>query len=439
MRRYLPIEPDGLTGALLAIEGIRDGAAVLNGPTGCKAYHSALSDKQLARGDGYKRLLYRREFYFGQPRIPATYLDRDDYIFGAAEKLDRMLKTVVNEGQALIAVINSPGAALIGDDLARLVAQTAQASEHVARAACVVVENAGFSDTAAHGFQQAMMAAIGHLCPAPLPAVAKTVNLLGLSIWHKHWEGGIIELQRLLGLCGIRVNTVVSAGTTVSELRQLPSAGCNAVVYDEYGTRLAEWLKERCGTPYVSPLGAPIGFEATGRWVQAVARALDADPIPALEAIVDARRRAFSVLMGWSGLIDLPKGVTFGLHAAPSIALPLTRWLYDYLGMIPVAVTVTSPSDPALIERLRAYLESIDCIDAWQAVMEDVVPEVVVSEDNVIARIKEAARPQGVRVVGVSLSGHAYIDLTPKSLLGAQGALYLIEQIINGLQERMSR
>lgn len=76
MRRYAQIEPDGLTGAILAIEGIRDGAAVLNGPTGCKAYHSALSDKKLARSDSYKGVLYQREFYFGQSRVPATYLDQ---------------------------------------------------------------------------------------------------------------------------------------------------------------------------------------------------------------------------------------------------------------------------------------------------------------------------------------------------------------------------
>jgi nitrogenase molybdenum-iron protein alpha/beta subunit len=434
MQRYSRIEPDGLTGAILAIEGIRDGAAVLNGPTGCKGYHSALSERQLARGDGHKHVLYRREFYFGQSRVPATYLDRDDYIFGAAEKLDRMLKTVATQGHALIAVVNSPGAALIGDDLPRLVAQTAQESQDVARTECVVVESAGFSDTAAHGFQQALMAAIDRLCPGPLPTVAKTVNLLGLSIQHKHWEGSATELKRLLGLCGIAVTSVVSAGTTVSELRQLPSAECNAVVYTEYGTGLAGWLEQRYGTPYVSLDGAPIGFDATERWIKAIGRAVGADPMPALEAITDARRRAFSVLVRWSDLTDLPKGATFGIRAAPSVALPLTRWLHDYLGMIPVAVTVTTTGDEALTGQLRAYLDAIDCTDAWQAALEDVAPEVVIADDNVIALAQEAARAQGARVAGISLSGRAYIDLIPKSLLGTQGALYLVEQIVNGLE-----
>ena len=434
MNRYAQIEPDGLTGAILAIEGIRDGAAVLNGPTGCKAYHSALSDRKLARGDAHRRLLYRREFYFEQSRVPATYLDRDDYIFGSAEKLDRMLKAVASYGkQTLIAVINSPGAALIGDDLPRLVAQAVQTSTDLSQTECVAIENTGFSDTAAHGFQQALMATIGRLCPKPLEIVDRSVNLLGLSIQHRHWEGSAAELERLLALCGIAVTSIVSAGATVAQLRRIPSAKCNVVVYNEYGSALAAWLEQKYGTPYVSLDGAPIGFEATERWIRAVAHAVGVDPTPALDAIADARRRAFATLVRWNNLTDLPKGAMFGIHAAPSVVLPLTQWLYGYLGMIPVSVTVTPSSETPLVERLRAYLENIGCGEAWQATLEDVSPEVVIADGDIITQLQTAARSHGAHIAGIALTDDTYIDLIPKSLLGAQGALYLTEQIINGL------
>jgi nitrogenase molybdenum-iron protein alpha/beta subunit len=78
--------PDSFSGALFAVEGIRDACTVLNGPTGCKCYHSAISDSQFPREGGGGQLSYGGALYFGMPRIPATYLDGTDYIFSSREK-----------------------------------------------------------------------------------------------------------------------------------------------------------------------------------------------------------------------------------------------------------------------------------------------------------------------------------------------------------------
>ncbi|MDR1177410.1 MAG: oxidoreductase, partial [Spirochaetaceae bacterium] len=61
------IAPDSFTGALFALEGVRDGCTILNGPTGCKFYHSAISDSQFMRQAVYSPLEYA-EGFFGQPR-----------------------------------------------------------------------------------------------------------------------------------------------------------------------------------------------------------------------------------------------------------------------------------------------------------------------------------------------------------------------------------
>jgi nitrogenase molybdenum-iron protein alpha/beta subunit len=317
------------------------------------------------------------------------------------------------------------------------VAQAAENSQAVARANCVVVEGAGFSDTAAEGFQQALMAALESISPDPLPIMPQAVNLVGVSIQHRHWEGSLAELRRLLGLCGVQVGSVLSAGATVSELRNLRSARCNVVVYNEYGDGLARWLEGRCGMPYLALDGAPIGFEATERWVRSVASQVGADPTPAVEAIVDARRRAYPILARWSGLTGLPKGVTFGIHADASIALPLTQWLYAYLGMIPVAVTVKPSRDARPSKRLQEYLDEIDCAGACHTTMEDAAPELVIADEHLVMLMRESARSRGAPIVGISLSDGETVDVIPKSLLGARGALYLVEQIINGLDRAL--
>lgn len=91
--------PDALTGALMAIEGITDARAVLNSPTGCKFYHGHIADKQYPRDSSYDPLQYQEKFFFGQPRIPCTYLDEDDYVAGSTEKLKSILPDMAKKAE----------------------------------------------------------------------------------------------------------------------------------------------------------------------------------------------------------------------------------------------------------------------------------------------------------------------------------------------------
>ncbi|MBQ9827692.1 MAG: oxidoreductase, partial [Lachnospiraceae bacterium] len=85
------IMPDSISGLIFAFEGIRDTAVLLNGPTGCKFYHSATSDNQVMRKFEYDPLNYPEELYFGQPRVPCTYLDKRDYVYGSEDKVKEAL------------------------------------------------------------------------------------------------------------------------------------------------------------------------------------------------------------------------------------------------------------------------------------------------------------------------------------------------------------
>lgn len=145
------ILPDSLTGAVFAIEGIRDACVVLNGPTGCKFYHSAVSDEQFVRSLSFDPLSFPEQFYFGQPRVPSTYLDGYDYVYGSSKKLTEILEKVAQKNYALIVVVNSPGAALIGDDLELILQKS------VSRIPCFGIENSGYSGTFGEGYQNALI------------------------------------------------------------------------------------------------------------------------------------------------------------------------------------------------------------------------------------------------------------------------------------------
>jgi|GEM_PF-5297402 len=343
--------PDSLSGLLFGFEGIRKALVILNGPTGCKFYHSITADNQSLRKDNYDPLEYPEEWYFGQGRVPSTYLDKRDYVYGSEDKINDILDFILSRTTpSLIAVVNSPGAALIGDDLARIVkggiakhfakadaaAKGAAGEGGAAEIPVVTCQSPGFSRDVSEGYARACSIALDALCGKPdgetggrIPAESKNgpngdgrpvVNILGLSIYHKYHEGDLGQLKKLLRLCGVRVNTCLLCESTVDEIRAAKDADLNLVIDEDYGLENAKEMQKAYGVPYVRPgAGFPVGFRAMEELLQSAAAALglsDADLAPALEAIAKARGTAYIHLARMSSLTGLPKGVPFSVHGS---------------------------------------------------------------------------------------------------------------------------
>lgn len=418
------IYPDGLTGALLALEGIADAAVILHGPTGCRGHHSAMSERVFPRDAVHERLNYAERFYFGQPRIPSTYLDGDDYVFGAKEKLLLAVQTILSKNPGLLAVVNSPGAALIGEDLRQCLADAATGIPSVG------VEMPAISQPIAAGHQQAVLAVLETLNLPKSPVRSRTVNLIGLSIAHNHWAGSILELRRLLGMCGIEVLCAPGAGSPTADWYSIPGAACHVVIHSEYADRTAAWLEKRFDVPAIFPeSGAPIGFKATERWVAQAAGALGADPSPALADIRERRRQVSHHMSRIAGIGSGLKGTTCSIHADPSAALPLVEFLYEYLGMLPLSVETPSCTGTPLAERLRDFLSEVGCPDAWQVPWQSVEADYLFADGHHVNQRQAFGRPQGGIEMLLALGGHA--DFVRKPLLGAEGAVHLVERIVN--------
>jgi nitrogenase molybdenum-iron protein alpha/beta subunit len=429
MALYSPdITPDSLSGAILAAEGIRDAAVLLNGPTGCKFYHGAISHDQFPRDASFDPLDFRQVCYFGQPRVPATYLDGYDYVYGAGAKLAEILPLVAARGYRLVVVVNSPGAALIGDDLPRLVQQQAGSVP------CVVLESTGFSGSFAEGFRNALLGVLERLTLNGRRADSRnsrSINLVGISIYHKHWAGNIAELKRLLAACGIGVTATLCAGDRVRDLKKLPEAACSVVLYPEYGAELGRWLEEHCGVPCIIPPGGlPIGFEATEHFLKTVAGQLEADVSPALALLEMARANCFRHLARFHSMTGLPGGSTFAVRANPATADALTRWLSSYLGLVPVAVELTE-GDSGSSRRLSDYLQETELGGVLGRPAHATAADLVFGDGNTIALAQlHHGHCCGIEIALPSLG---YLDVTEKALFGASGASLLVEQIVNAL------
>ncbi|MCL2632272.1 MAG: oxidoreductase [Coriobacteriia bacterium] len=420
-------EPDSFTGAIFAIEGIADAAVVLNGPTGCKFYHSAISDTQFPRAVDYDPLSFSERCFFGQPRVPATYLDGDDYIFGSAPKLEEVLEVVDSKGYSLIAVINSPGAALIGDDLDRLLGDSVSSTRHLS------IESTGFSGDYGSGFQTAINKVIDLLDLPETEVRPKSVNLLGINLDQKYYDNNYYTLRELLALCEIEVITAFGATDTLDKITLARQAALNVVVCPETGLDTARKLYSDWGTPYiVAESGQPIGFEAIVAFVTQITEALGADASGAHETVDKARARAYLQLSRYSSLLGLPKGAFYSIRAAASIAYPLARWLSSYLGMIPAAIEILSGEDGGFSERLRAYMASLQLEDVLSRPVATTPTQVVFADGDTIATCKL----MGLQTCGIEIGFPSlnYLDITRKQLYGPEGTLFLLEQVMNGLR-----
>ncbi|MDR1162471.1 MAG: nitrogenase component 1 [Candidatus Accumulibacter sp.] len=421
------IAPDSLTGAIFAVEGVKDVCVVLNGPTGCKFYHSAISDSQYIRSLSFHPSEYSERFHFGQARIPSTFLDAHDYVFGSREKVSEILRVLAQKDYKLIAVINSPGAALIGDDVEHLLAGK---NDGVARFA---LESTGYSGYFGTGYQNALIKVFDAIEPARRKPRKNAVNLLGLSIYQKHFENNRRALEDLLKDCGAEVIAAPGAGDDVETLKRIAEAALNVVVYPEYGRKIAEKLESDYGTPtLILDEGPPIGFDASEAFVRQVARFLGLDPKNAEDRIGRARARAYLTLARYSSLLGLPKGALFSIKAEASLACALTQWLCGYLGMIPAAISTLPDAESGFTEKLETWLDGIHCRDALQNPILETPTHIVFADGNTISGLKLSG--QKCCGVEIALPTLGYLDVTEKTLLGERGALLLLEQILNGLR-----
>ena len=428
MRGYLSnITPDSFSGIILALEGVSRTVVLLNGPTGCKFYHSALSDNQSIRQFEFDPLNYPEKWYFGQPRVPCTYLDNSDYIYGSRDKLEEALTFLLDQVPfELLCIVNSPGAALIGDDLKGIAGQI------VRDRPVMTIETPGFSSDVCSGYEIAAIELIKQLRPPRSEAVIPaTVNLLGLSIYHRNYAGDIAELKRLMGLCNITVNCILCADCSMDSINRIPNAALNIVIRPEYGMKTAKFLQEQYGTPTYICDGPPIGFAATEKLMRDVCTILGNTFVNVTKDSEKARAKAYAYISRVNSLTGLPKGVSFAVEGTYSELYAYINFLTRYFGMIPECASALNEQTDFYKDHLIGLLHELGLSKVLDQNILNTKSELVFASGNTIAMLK--LRKHIFSGIEISLPSLGYVDVIPKTHLGVQGALLLTEQVINGL------
>lgn len=123
----------------------------------------------------------------------------------------------------------------------------------------------------------------------PVRSVAPArCNILGPTALGFRHRDDVLEVRRLLERLGVIVEVIAPLGASVADLRRLPQADFNVLLYPEIGRPVAEWLQQRYAQPYTRTV--PIGLSATRQFVREVAELAHMD---AGEPAADESRMAW--------------------------------------------------------------------------------------------------------------------------------------------------
>ena len=422
MRRTLP---DGFVGAVMAVESISDAVAFLHGPGGCRVRFMVYSSAVFPRVTLEENDEYFIPYFYGYPRVPATFLDEYDYINGAYYKLEEGLPIVESKEPKLIVIINSPGAGLIGDNHEKAIREAGLEDR------AIYMDEALVSMPMTQGYDHTLLQIVKHLDPVRNEVKKDTVNILGMTVLDKDWQAALDEMTENLEAMGLKVGCVPGAGATLEDLKGSLDSEYSVVVCPEACQSLCDYYASKGVKIIRSDAGAPVGFDATERWYRCIADATGKDPSVPLKKIAKARDKIYQKFVGMKYNALRIKGLKFSSAGIASVVRPLTMWMYDYLATAPVAVDVDPGSDPKETAELKAFLDSIDYSESFGK-------EPKKGSDIVLCEGITALtmRLNGECTIGIPI-GHSSMgldDVIPRPIYGVQGALYILDEILHGVR-----
>ena len=270
-----------------------------------------------------------------------------------------------------------------------------------------------------------------HLDPVRDEVEEGGVLLLGLTILDKDWMYARDELSGMIESMGLHVMCAPGAGASIEELKRSVNAQYAVVVCPEACSGLSDYYESKGIRVILSPMGAPVGFDAIRCWIETIAKETERDPSVPLVEVERVESRIRDKLAGMKYNALRMKGMTFSVAGVASVVRPLTEWMYRYLAMAPVAVAVDPGADPEQTEALKAFLESVDYAGSFGK--EPLEGCGVVLCEGVTACTMEI---NGSCRIGIPI-GHSSLgldDIIPRPVYGLQGVMYIMDEMMHGVR-----
>lgn len=424
-------------GAAYTVLAIDRAIPIINCSPGCV-------DKQYTMLSGENG--YQGAGYAGGGAIPSVNIGEKDVVFGAANKLDALVKSTLRimDGD-LFVVLSGCVSELIGDDIESVTRKYADKGKPVIHS-----DVAGFKGNNLYGHEHVVIDIIDQYVGNDGkngPKQKKLINVFTeVPYFNTFWRGDYTEIKRILEGAGYTVNMLFGVDSGgISEWKTVPKAEYNIVLSPWVGLKIAKHLEKKYETPYLHYPVIPIGEEATTEFIHNVlsftkaskAQVAKADKFIAKEARVYyyyLEHFAEFFAEFWFGL---PSKFAIVSDAAYNIAI--TKFLADQMGLIPLKAIITDNTPAKHRESLREQYKNLtDGVSVDVDFIEDgyVIEQEIENVDfgsatpfifgtSWEADVAAKRKAQLIRI-GTPITDRLVIN---KSYVGYRGALSLIETI----------
>ncbi len=409
---------DGFYGSMLASESILDGMTILHGPGGCRGLAASYSSRYVPR----EFTTTEGGFFFHRSRIPCTYVDSDDYIYGASKKVGMILDILKSKDTKFAVVLESPGASLIGDKLQDEVMGSEMAEKTVIAGKCLMSETFGY------GYDRTLCM-IAKKLTKKSEKKRNLVNIVGIPYIAKGCFPLLKELHRLIESMGLEINADIGAACTIEQMRRSSEAVANVCICPEYFETTGDYYEKELDVPFVrGPEGAPVGYDAIRAWINEIAKVTGCDPAPALKIVDEDDEDVERIASASLSIGEFSNYYTFSILAEPSVALPLTKFLMKRMHIAPAAIELTE-SDDIYEKELKDLLRRTGTSDSLDKEFGSEFTEIIFGPGGMCEYLLQ--KRMCSTAFDISMPSKDYFDIAPKSIMGLDGCRRIVEKVLN--------
>jgi len=324
--------------------------------------------------------------------IHGTFLVENEIIFGTEERLSEVLEEISGRYNR-IAVVNTCVPAIMGEDIRSLCEEYS----------VLLVDSPGFLGDLESGYRTALAA----LSPDVDPG-AEGVNIDGITIIDPFFRGNLMEIERLLGLAGARAATVFCSGRfdTLSHAAPL-TVSANPDIASNVG-RL-------CGTM--------LGLEGVADTFDTLAACSDGIAIdPVIREIGRAEKAIAKACDKYLRRFDPPRVTLFGGF---SYAVTAAAALERYLDADIACIGSRNPAGPS-----RFPVVQVTDFGKIREMIRDSCPDLILGSSYERSMLPSAA------FVGLAPPIRGRVLLHSRPIAGIEGALYLMDEVLNSCMDR---
>jgi nitrogenase molybdenum-iron protein beta chain len=371
----------------------------------------------------------------GTTSTPCSSLAEEHVVFGGEEKLRQLIQSTLELMQGeIFPVITGCVPSLIGDDTEAVV------KEFRDKAPVIHVKTAGFSGNSYLGYELFFDAIIEQLL-TEVPVQKGLINIFGIVPYqHIFWKGDLAAIKQILEKLGLQVNIIFTEFQGLEKLKKIPAAELNVVLSPWNGHVIANKLREKFHTPYLTFPSVPVGPKATTQLIRAVGDALRLDSGQVESLIQNEERLAyrFTEYLGDVLILALPHPF-IAVVADSANAIGITRYLTNEISYIPEVVIITdNPPAEYRANIINELSQQLDCA---------IKPDVIFEVDSHLIREKLQNRNFMI-LLASSLEKHIAVEelnamhisvafptfdrlIVERTYAGYRGGLSLMEDIIS--------